>query len=202
MHQRRIVIFLSIAAVIAGGGIALSASQPTGDPVESLVSKVIAKLLVGDAVGAVARIHEPSAWDGARVSADRQQVSEHLGVLLKEFGKISAPRLAGTVAFYELQVAGADLPYWQSLPNRGIDSRLTYRVNFSRVGPGIVAFEFTRASGAPELRSVSLGLDVTFPESKESMMRIGRTFLRAAAPGMSKDQIENALAQIVGRHSK
>jgi len=189
-------------AVTAGGGIASSASNPTAYPVESLASEVMAKLTAGDRVAAVARIHEPSAWDMAHAAADRDKVVEHLGVLLKEFGRISAPHLAhlaGTVAFYELQVAGGDVPYWQSLPNYGIDSRLTYRVNFSRVGPGVVVLAFTRASGFWELRSVSLGLDQSRPESKEAMVRIGRVFLGAVAPGMSKAQIENALVQILGQ---
>jgi hypothetical protein len=84
-------------------------------------------------------------WVLARASADRHKVAEDLGPLLKEFGKISAPRVAGNVVFYELQVAGADVPYWQSLPNRGIDSRMIYGVNFSGAGPGIVALEFTKA---------------------------------------------------------
>ena len=201
MPQRLIVLSLSIAAAMAGGGIALSASPRAVAPVESLASMVMAKLIAGDTVAAVARIHEPSAWDMAHAAADRDKVVEHLGVLLKEFGKISAPRLAGTLAYYELQVAGADVPYWQSLPNRGIDSQLTYRVNFSKVGPGIVALAFTRASGSWELRSVSLGLDRSRPESKEAMVRIGRVFLGAVAPGMSKAQIENALAQIVGEQT-
>ena len=201
MPQRLIVLSLSIAAAMAGGGIALSASPRAVAPVESLASMVMAKLIAGDTVAAVARIHEPSAWDMAHAAADRDKVVEHLGVLLKEFGKISAPRLAGTLAYYELQVAGADVPYWQSLPNRGIDSQLTYRVNFSKVGPGIVALAFTWASGAWELRSVSLGLDRSRPESKEAMVRIGRVFLGAVAPGMSKAQIENALAQIVGEQT-
>jgi hypothetical protein len=159
------------------------------------------KLIAGDPAGAVARIHEPNAWDAAKASADRDKVAENLGVLLKEFGKISAPSLTSNVAFYELQVAGADVPYWQSLRNRGIDSRLIYRVNFSSVGPGIVALEFTRASGSWELRSVSLGLDRSLPKSKEAMLRIGRAFLGTVAPGMSKAQIENALPQIIGQQT-
>jgi hypothetical protein len=199
MHRRRVFLSLSIAAVIAGGGGALPTSQATADSVESLASKVMGKLVAGDAIATVARIHEPRAWDVARASSDRHKVSEDLGVLLKEFGKISAPRVAGAVTFYELQVAGADVPYWRSLPNAGIDSRITYRANFSRVGPGIVALAFTRASGYWELRSVSLGLDRNSPESKEAMMRIGRVFLGAIAPRMSKDEVESALAQIVGQ---
>ncbi len=159
----------------------------------------MAKLIAGDPVAAVARIHEPRHWDVPHASADRRKVSEDLGVLLKEFGKISAPRVAGVVTFYELQVAGADAPYWQSLPNAGIDSRITYRASFSRVGSGIVALAFTRASGSWELRSVSLGLDRSRPESKEAMVRIGRIFLGAIAPQMSKDEVESALAQIVGQ---
>ena len=201
MHKRTLMISLSIAALTAGGGTVFSASRPKVDPVEYLASQVMTKLIAGDAVGAVARIHEPSAWDAAHASADRQKVAEDLDVLLKEFGRISAPSLARNVAFYELQVAGADLPYWQSLQNRGIDSRLIYRVNFTSVGPGILALEFTRASGSWELRSVSLGLDRSLPRSKEAMVRIGRIFLTTAAPGMSKAQIENALAQIVGQQT-
>lgn len=197
MHRRRLLASLAIAAVIAGEGITLSASQPTANPVESLASKVMAKLIAGDTATAVARIHEPRAWDVTRASADRHKVSEDLGVLVREFGKISAPRVAGPVTFYELQVAGADVPYWQSLPNAGIDSRMIYRVNFSKVGPGIVALAFTKASGSWELRSVSLGLDSSRPESKGAMVRIGRTFLGVVAPRMSKDEIESALAQIV-----
>src|SRR5664279_1082357 len=134
MHKRTHVISLLIAAVPAAGGTALSASHPKANPVASLASQVMTKLIAGDPVGAIARIHEPSTWDAAKASADRNGAAEGLGMLLREFGKISAPSLAGDVAFYELQVAGADEPYWQSLQNRGIDSRLIYRVNFSNVG--------------------------------------------------------------------
>jgi hypothetical protein len=177
----------------------LSASQATGASVEALASKVMAKLIAGDPVAVVARIHEPRTWDVPHASADRHKVSEDLGVLLREFGKISGPRAADNVTFYELQVAGADVPYWQALPNVGIDSRLTYRANFSKVGPGIVALAFTKASGFWELRSVSLGLDRSRSESKEAIVRIGRIFLGVIAPQMSKDEVERALAQIVGQ---
>jgi hypothetical protein len=195
MNHRRLLLPLTIVAVIVLT-IPGVASPTTVDDVEPLASGVMANLTAGNPRGAIARIHEPRAWDGPRAADDRQKASEHFATLLKEFGKISAPRLAGAVAFYELQVAGADVPYWQSLPNFGIDSTVTYLVKFSRVGPGIVALRFTRASASLELRSISLGLDRSRPESKEAMMRIGRIFLRGRMPNQ---EIESALARILGQ---
>jgi hypothetical protein len=199
MHPTRVVLALLLAAVPLGGGPALGAPSSPIKPVESIASKVMAKLMAGDPAAAVARIHEPRAWEPARASADRRKVSEDLRVLLNEFGRISAPRVASDVTYFELQVAGADVPYWQALPNSGIDLRTTYRASFSKVGPGIVALTFTRVSGSWELRSISLGLDRSRPESKEAMVRIGRVFLRAVFPGRSHEEIESTLARIVGQ---
>jgi hypothetical protein len=199
MRRRGLLLVLTIAAVPAmGARSAAAAAHATDAEVDALASAVMAKLTAGKPGAAVARIHEPRAWDGQRAADDRQKVSAHLATLLKEFGKISGARPAGAVAFYEIQNTGADVPYWQSLPRLGIDSSVVYAVKFSNVGPGIVSLTFTRVSGSWELRSVALGLDRSRPESKATMMRIGRIFLESLGLGMSKQEIDMALANMLG----
>jgi hypothetical protein len=200
MYPKQPLLLLTIALLTfwSAEGLAQLLNTPPSDPVRALASDAISKLASGNASGTIAKIHEPPTWDKGRVAADRQQVTTNLVLLLKEFGTISeAQLLVGQVSFYEIQVAGADVPYWQSLPNFGMDARVTYLVKFSKAGPGVVAIALTRASGSWELRSVSLGLDRKGPHSKERMIRIGRTFLKAARPKMTKVEIEKTLAMIL-----
>lgn len=202
MRRRPILLLLTAAAALttASKGFASSATHPpASSSVDALASTVMSKLVAENFRGALEGMHEPASWDVARAAMDRQKMSEHLAALSKEFGRISAPRVDASVSFYEFQIAGADVPYWQSLPNFGFDSRLVYRVKFSKVGPGVVALGFTRASGSWELRSVSLGLDRARPQSKEAALRIGRTFLTRFDPKMSKDALDKALAVLLAQ---
>ena len=199
MNRNLYPIVLAVAlALVAPATPALSVTTPpaaTDDEVGTLATTIMSKLVAGDHAAAIARIHEPPAWDKARVAEDRRAVTEDFAALLKDFGKISSPRVASSITFYELQLAGGDVDYWQSLPNHGVDARVSYNVDFSKAGPGVVAISFTRVSGDWHLRSISLGLERSRPDSKETMMKIGRVFLGRADPKMSRDQIDAALEE-------
>jgi hypothetical protein len=82
------------------------------------------------------------------------------------------------IVFYKLSIAGADIPYWKSLPNFGIDHALAYHVQFEHVGPGVLAFTLIRAKTGWAVRSIDFGLLLDAPQARETMVRIGRGFLR------------------------
>lgn len=162
----------------------------------ALASGVIAQLVAGEAAEVAGRLHEPAKWDPARVARERQELGGGLAVLMNEFGRISSPTLSDVGKYYEIEIAGGDAAYWRSLPNAGIDSKLTYRVRFAKAGPGILVLGFTRTSGVWELASIALGLEPSGPHAKEQMARIGRTFLRFMIPSLDPDGLEKALSSM------
>ena len=199
MDRRRVFLSLSIAAVTAGTGSVLSASHPTVNPVESLASKVMAKLIAGDPVAAVAGIHEPRAWDVPHASADRHKVSEDLGVLLKEFGKNlwsargggrGVLRAAGGRSRRSLLAVSAER--WNRLAHH-LSCELFKSGSGSRrarvhKGLGLLGASLRLSGPGPE----PPGIDGSYGANRKD-------FLRTVAPRMSKDEVESALAQIVGQ---
>ena len=178
---------------------ALLAAGPQPESPEDLAASVMSKLILGDANGAVASIHEPMTYSETRQIEDRRAIAKHLSLLLREFGAVSAPHLVRSVPLhYTLEVAGGDAPYWQSLQNFGVAFTATYLVHFSRAGPGVVDISLTRNSGFWELRSIALGLAVGLPQSRATMMLIGRTFLGGSSPSMSTENIEQTLNAMFG----
>lgn len=166
--------------------------------VTSIASAALADLTAGSATRACARIYEPYGWEKKRIADDRQGLSVGVAALLKEVGTISAARLVHDASFFELQIAGADVPYWDALPNRGIAARVTYTANFSKRGPGILSFTFTHVSGKWELRSISFGFQPSVPNGRETALRVARVFFKTMIPGITDDQVEQLAAQMVG----
>ena len=194
--RRRWVIWTVVIAVqlaMARGGVSAGSADGTEG---ALASVVIGQLVAGNAPQVAGRLHEPAKWDPARVAKDRQELGGGLAVLIKEFGRISSPKLSDVAKYYEIKIAGGDVPYWQSLPNAGLDAKLIYRVSFAKAGPGILVLGFTRTSGRLELASIAFGLEPSRPHVKEQMARIGRTFLHFMMPGLDHDGLEEALASM------
>ena len=173
MDRRRVFLSLSIAAVTAGTGSVLSASHPTVDPVESLASKVMAKLIAGDPVAAVAGIHEPRAWDVPHASADRHKVAEDLGVPRRNLERSLVRAWRGPWRSTSCRWQEQTFPIG-SLCQRW--NRLAHHLSCElfKSGSGSRRARVHKGLGLRELRSVSLGLDRSRPESTEAMVRIGR----------------------------
>jgi hypothetical protein len=165
--------------------------------VASLASAVLAELSAGAVRRACARIYEPSDWDEKRIADDRTQLSKGIAALMNETGTISATRLVHGAGFFEVQITGADVPYWEALPNRGIAARVTYTAKFAKAGPGIVSFTFTHLSGRWELRSISFGVEPSAPNARETVTRLASVFLKAMIPGITKEQLDQIAAQMV-----
>jgi len=189
------VIFIAVIAIqLSMVGRPLGALSPDQ---AVLASGVIDQLVAGKAAEVAARLHQPAKWDPARVARNRQGLGGGLAVLMNEFGRISSPNLSDWAKYYEIEIAGGNNAYWQSLPNGGMDSTLTYRVHFAKAGPGIVVLGFTRASGVLELATVALGLETSSPHARETISRIGRKFLRFMIPSLDHDELEKALSSML-----
>jgi hypothetical protein len=195
MRQKVAIGTVVIAAHLstAIGGVRAASAD---DSEAVLASVVIGQLIAVNASQVAGRLHEPATWDPARVEKDRREIGRGLAVLIKGFGRISAPKPNDVSKYYEIEVAGGDVPYWQSLPNGGLDAKLIYRVTFAKADPGVLVLGFTRASGRLELASVAFGLEPSRPHPKEQMARIGRKFLRVMMPSLDHDGLEEALASM------
>lgn len=90
------------------------------------------------------------------------------------------------------------MSYWSSLPSLGADYAAIYRVSFSKVGPGIMRITLTRANKRWELRSVEVGLETRVPGARESMLRIGRSFLKESQGLRDPADVERALTAMFG----
>jgi hypothetical protein len=193
-----IATFCAALGLLAASAPASASTAPPSNPVESLASSILAKLVAGDVTAVTAGLHEPPNWDKARAADDRRQGAEQLGPLLEDFGKISSPKVAKDVTFFHIQLAGGDMAYWQSLPNMGVEAKVVYRVKFAKAGPGVVTMDFIHASGTWELRGLGLGIEQERSDARETMRRLGGRFLGRLAPGKTHDEIEKALDQMFG----
>jgi hypothetical protein len=123
-------------------------------------------------------LYEPASYGQAELARERRALTEVLTYLGGEFGPPADPRRADPrIVFYKLSIAGADIPYWKSLANFGIDHVLTYQVHFGKVGSGVLAFTFIRTEDGWQVRSIEFGLVPGEPEARDAMLRIGRGFL-------------------------
>lgn len=175
-------IVLFVVSLVAQG----QNNDPSIPPSER-VSTVMARLAQADVSSVGAAIHEPPTYDLHRAVKDRRVIVQQLEFLLAQFGQVSSDGVCGTPAeVYQLEVSGGDLPYWNSLPNMGVDAAVTCPVRFSSVGRGAVRLSFVNINGDWRLRSVAFGLLRSDGGSRESMVRIVRAFLARFAPEMSE----------------
>jgi hypothetical protein len=163
--------------------------------VQLLASSTLADLTTGAVAQACSRIYEPPDWAPDRIAEDHKELSAGVEAAMRELGTLSDARIIHKWAFYELQITGADPQYWLALPNMGIATQVTYAVNFSKIGPGILSLSFTHLSGKWELRSISLGVEPWVPDARDKAARIGRALFRAMAPETSDEQIEHLVGQ-------
>jgi hypothetical protein len=202
MNKRfRFAVLVAIVGLFITGRSAHSKTVDPTDPTATITAGILSKLVAGTPAAAIEKLHEPPGWDKARSDSDRREVSDALVAILGDFGTISSPQIVDSVAFYELQLAGGDLPYWQKLPNMGVDSKVTYLVDFSKVGPGVVAISLTHATGAWELRSISLGLEKNGAAARSKMEPLGRAFFARMDPGMPRDKLDELVDQTFGAES-
>ena len=166
--------------------------------VQLIASSTLADLTTGDATQACSRLYEPPDWTPERIAEDHRQLSAGVTAAMKELGTLSDARIIHKWLFYELQITGADPQYWLALPNMGIATQVTYAVNFSKIGPGILSFSFTHLSGKWELRSISFGVEPSVPNAREKTVRIGRALFRALAPQISDEQLDQFAARAIG----
>ena len=163
----------------------------------SIASFTLADLTTGAVTGACSRIYEPSDWALDRIAEDHKGLSDLVGAVMKEVGTISGGRIMHAWAMHDVELTGGDTPYWQALPNLGIANRVTYAVNFSKIGPGVLSFTFTTLSRKWELRSISFGVETSAPNARETSIRIGRVVLMAMNPGLSGEQLDRTAAQMI-----
>ena len=197
MTQKRCRLLLAVTLLFAAWSGCTAPTKPR--EVMSIASSTLADLTTGAVARACSRIYEPSDSAPNRIAEDRKELSDLVEAVMKEVGTISGARIIHKWAIYELQIAGADVPYWQALPNLGIDTRVAYAVNFSKIGPGILLFTFTHLSGTWELRSISFGVETSVPNARETALRIGRVLLMAMNPGLSGEQLDRGAAQMIGQ---
>ena len=197
MTQKRCRRLLAVTVLFAAWSGCTAPRKPR--QVMTIASSTLADLTTGAVTQACSRLYEPSDWAPDRAAEDRKELSDLVEALMKEVGTISDARIIHKWAIYELQIAGADISYWRALPNLGIATWVTYAVNFSKIGPGILAFSFTQVSGRWELRSISFGVETSVPNAIETALRIGRVFLTTVNPGISGEQLDQAAAKIMGQ---
>ena len=75
---------------------------------------------------------------------------------MKEVGPSRMPPSSTKVGHLRAADSGRGHFILASAPEPEHCQRVTYAVNFSKIGPGILAFSFTQVSGRWELRSISL----------------------------------------------
>lgn len=174
LRYLRLILLLLIAVTTTA-----SCNRDTSPEPPALAQRAVLLLQRGDYAALASLFHEPPSYEGAKLAQERQGLADVLAYLVGEFGAPTEPRAADPgIVFYKLSIAGADIPYWQSLPNFGVDQALVYRVHFGKVGPGVLAFAFIRPKGAWELRSIEFGLMPDEPQARDTMVRIGRGFLK------------------------
>jgi len=196
MTPKRVRLLLAAVLPLAASGACRAPVQPK--EVQAIASATLNDLTAGAVTEACARLYEPPDWDAARSADDRKQLAVGVGAVMKDLGTLSDARVIHNYAWYELQITGADPQYWQALPNLGIATRVTYDVNFSNLGPGMLSFTFTHLSGKWELRSISFGVAHSVPDARAKSGRIGRALFKSMAPGMSDEQIDQVAEQAIG----
>ena len=159
--------------------VATSCARSAGTEPPALAHHLMGLLQRGDYAAVANLLYEPPSYGPAQLAQERQALTTVLAYLGGTFGSPTAGQTADLgIVFYKLSIAGADIPYWKSLPNFGIDQALAYHVQFGHVGPGILAFTFIRIKGGWEVRSIEFGLLLDAPLARETMVRIGRGFLK------------------------
>jgi hypothetical protein len=196
LQKRRRLLLAATLLLTAWSGCSAPAKPRE---VMSIATSTLADLTAGAVTEACSRIYEPGDWDPARVAQDHRELADLVGTVMNEVGTISGARMIHKWTIYELQLTGADEHYWLALPNLGIATRVTYAVNFSKIGPGVLSFAFTDLSGKWELRSISFGVAVSAPNAQETALRIGRLILAKMAPGMSGQQLDQAAARTLSQ---
>jgi hypothetical protein len=185
-----------IGALVAG------ASSPPGvagpDSPETLLSDTVARIVKGRAKPIAASIYEPKTWSASEAGKDRKEITGQLEFLFRELGRFSSPSAVSPAPIYTLDIAGADIPYWQSVPDRGIARTATYAGRFEKAGDGVVVLTLTQLSGRWELRSVAFGIEMKRRGARETMLRVARRFLAKIRPDMSKADIDAAAEAALG----
>ena len=160
------------------------AHQGAGEPA-ALSDRVRVLLQRADYAAVADLLHQPPSYGAAELTRERRAATELLTYLFAEFGIPDKMRPAEPqVVFFKISVAGASVPYWNSLPNFGVDATVTYRAQFAKVGPGILNVTFIRRNQEWGLRAVEPGLLVTEPQARDAIVRIGRGALRKMNPGI------------------
>jgi hypothetical protein len=170
----RLVLFFLVAVSAM-----TSCTREAGPEPPALAQHALVLLQRADYAAVANLIYEPPSYGDAKHVQERQALTDALAYLGGEFGAPSDPRPADPrIVFYKHSIAGADISYWKSLPNFGIDQGLGYYVHFGKVGSGVLALTFIRAKKGWALRSVDFGLMPDAPQARDTMVRIGRGFLK------------------------
>ena len=184
------MVLAAVLAVACG-----RARPPCGAPSD----EVIDELTEGSLERVADRLHEPPSWDAHSAEQDRRDLAHQLAFMVDQFGGMSSVvPVTSEVPFLHLGISGGDVPYWQSLPNQGVDASTVHRVSFAKVGPGVVALTFIRNGDRCELRSIELGIEPSQAGASEKMMAIGRRSLEQFQPALDPETRERALEAMFG----
>ena len=177
-----------IAAVALVATILASCRAGEFDPesvpeAQEMANRAVDLLCEGDYEAVAELLHYPPSYTPEQLATDKADVRVGLELLAGEVGLCTAPEPQNQpVEFYQVGVSGGDVPYWQSLPNGGLDQSYRYKVRYGKLGDGIVQVTLVEESGKWAVRSVDLGLETAREGAREIMLDLGEKLAAALTP--------------------
>jgi hypothetical protein len=162
-----VLFFLTLAFASQSLGQAL-----TDDQLKNFTDNCIEIIQRGDFDEAVELFHYPPNFSPKELSKDKKEVKLGLVEMSKLFGTFEKwEKAQGFVVYYQFDICGGDIPYWNKNP-QFIEVR--YRTIFSNEGEGFVSFRVVQISKKLELRSVAFGIPINSPKAKERFEKIAK----------------------------
>ena len=155
MRARRST-FLRIAfAVAILAALACSPEQAEPDPRDAKADQVVEHLTAGRFDAVVSMLHFPASQTPDERAADMKSTEWTLGAVLDQFGSIeSAKPAVDAPASLSISIAAGDDKYWKAYPRTGVGRQISYDVQFSKLGDGLLTVSFFAPSEGRELRAV------------------------------------------------
>ena len=105
---------------------------------------------------------------------EKKHMKEWLVFIRKEFGRIESYKNASPVKCYQVIILPQDFKYWKKIP---LEYSLVYKVQFSKLGEGYIAIDYSYIKNIPEIRTIHYGLPLSKSGSKKIIYNIGNKML-------------------------
>lgn len=185
-NVKRIAILILLNMSLLGAN--LLAAPAIENTSKEVADRLIGYLQTGDLDAAVALFTFPAEYENAKLQEDTAHVKNSLRVALEEFGGILETKpLEGVAAYFDVGIAGGDVPFAHSFPN---PRRVKYEVRYAKKGKGYLLIDVVETNSEYKVLCCRFALPVLRPLAKEDILFVATKMTKESLHKWDQDNTE------------